>query len=222
MSALDMFPEVHKPKVDENRRYTTRSFMSFIKRSADVDAWDLDPAADEESHHAPRWFAAPGDVAPNAAAVDGLEASWHPTPEWAARIDERRAACWRMTPMPANSYEYSRTWRVFINPPFDNIGPWLERVWQHLLYEDVGAARALGCDVFYRVAMVLPGNRTEQPFWQEHVEPYLAGHEFAGRFGYSLVAHSPPGRQSYGHPGNLEPRGGSAEWPSVVLVWRRA
>lgn len=217
----DLFPEV-VPTADPNRRYTTRTFMEFIKRVAEVDAWDLDPAADEESHWAPRWFAAPGDVAPGAAGVDGLRCSWRPTREWADGVDERRAECWRMTPQPANGHEHSRTWRIFINPPFDLLAPWVDRVWR-TLYEDGEARRELGVDVFFRVAMVLPGNRTEQPFWQEHVEPYLAGHTYAGRYGYRLVAHSPPGRQSYGYPGNPNGIGSSGvEWPSVVLVWRRA
>lgn len=219
---IDAFPEAVKPKVDDNRRYTTRAFMHFIKRVAGVDAWDLDPAADFESHHAPRWFAAPGDLSHDAAGIDGLQQSWHPTPEWASLVDERRALCWRITPAPANSHEHARTWRIFINPPFDRIEPWCDRIWKHI-YEDQGTARMLGLDsVFYRVALVLPGNRTEQPFWQDHVEPFLAGHQYAGRYGYQLVAHSPRTRQFYGHPGNPEPKSGQAEWPSVVLVWRRA
>lgn len=217
MSAIaDLFPEV-VPTPDENRRYTTRELMAFARCVAEVDAWDLDPAADEESHHAPRWFAAPGDHAPNAAGLDGLRQSWAPTAEWAAGVEERRASAWRASP-PV------RTWRIFINPPFDNLGPWVERVWKHL-YEDRGTARELGLNaLFYRVAMVLPGNRGEQPFWQAHVEPYLAGHKYAGRYGYQLTAHHPPGRQAYGYPGN--PLGiGSASatpWPTVVLVWRRS
>lgn len=186
----DLFPEV-VPTADPNRRYTTRTFMEFIKRVAEVDAWDLDPAADEESHWAPRWFAAPGDVAPGAAGVDGLRCSWRPTREWADGVDERRAECWRVTPQPANSYEHARTWRIFINPPFDLLAPWVDRVWRTLWEDD--AVR----DVDAKLV----------PSFCEHVEPYLAGHAYAGRFGY---------------PGNPHGIGSSGvEWPSVVLVWRR-
>ncbi|MDP2275301.1 MAG: hypothetical protein Q8K32_31435 [Archangium sp.] len=208
MNAItDMFPEAVVPKVDENRRYTTRTFMHFIKRVTGVEdhgfpfAFDLDPAADLESHHAGLWFCAPGDLVSAAAgaAVDGLAQSWLPA------MDQDLARF-----LGAHRY----VWRIFVNPPFDNIGPWLSKVWA-----TIEQARGLGIEV--RIAFVMPGNRTEQPLWQDHVEPFLEGHERARWLGYKLVAHSPRTRQFYGHPGNVNPASGQAEWPSVVLVWRR-
>jgi hypothetical protein len=193
-----------EPKLDKSRRYTTSKFMAFIKGAAGVMGWDLDPAADLESHHAPRWLCAPGEFAgapdlERAAELqgclgeDGLALSWLPGPG-------------RHLPM---------FWRVFVNPPFSNIEPWLAKTW-----DTIAKANDIGLAV--RIAMVLPANRVEQPFWQEHVEPFLSGHWAQGREGYQLTAHSPKGRQFYGHPGNPEPESGAAEWPSLVLVWRRA
>lgn len=55
----------------------------------------------------------------------------------------------------------SKSWageRVYCNPPYSNIEPWLEKAW-----ESVGAEL---------IVMLLPANRTEQGWWQRHVEPY--------------------------------------------------
>lgn len=52
------------------------------------------------------------------------------------------------------------TWegeRAWCNPPFSSIEPWVEKAW---------ASKA------QLVVMLLPANRTEQGWWQRHVEPY--------------------------------------------------
>lgn len=68
MTAPDMFPETRvDPGLDLDRRYTTRETMDLCVRLAGVDGWDLDVAADEESHWAPRWFGVE---------VDGLRQPW--------------------------------------------------------------------------------------------------------------------------------------------------
>ena len=119
MTALDMFPEARvDPTVDLDRRYTTRETMDLCMRLAGVDAWDLDVAADEESHWSREWC----DVE-----VDGLKQPWHG--------------------------------RVWCNPPYSNIEPWVRKAWQ-----EIGA-----CTV---IAMLLPSNRTEQPWFQNLVERF--------------------------------------------------
>jgi len=231
MTALDMFPEAVVPKVDENRRYTSRPFLHFIKRVAGVQEFDLDADADMESHKAMRYFAAPSDgrliKGQPPLTVDAVE---HAGCTYLATAGGFCSKCGRWMPTAFDSLAQSwlpprswfnewparRLWRVFDNPPFDAIEPRLEMIWRLLLQAN------LSDDLEIRVAMVMPGNRTEQGFWQDHVEPFLEGHERAGREGYRLVAHSPRTRQFYGHPGNPEPKSGQAEWPSVVLVWRRS
>jgi hypothetical protein len=187
VSITDMFPEV-VPAEDPNRRYTTAAFMQWIREKALVADWDLDVAADAESHWAPRWFSL--QPYPGSAGVDGLAQSWLPT------VPRR-----------------DRMWRIFDNPPFDDLGAWLAKTWGTI-------AELQAFDVEARVAMVLPGNRHEQPFWHEHVEPYRDGR--AVRFGYRLELHFPEGRQAYAKPGSNGQPVGSADFPSAVLIWRRA
>jgi phage N-6-adenine-methyltransferase len=47
--------------------------------------------------------------------------------------------------------------RVWCNPPYSSIEPWLEKAWG----EDAEL-----------IVMLLPANRTEQGWWQRHVEPH--------------------------------------------------
>jgi len=202
----DLFPEVRINDVDDpNRRYTPRKFMAWIMERAGVSSWDLDVAADEESHHAPRWFS----LLPykGSAGVDGLAQSWLPTWTW----HHYRAACLdagaNVAALPV--------WRIFDNPPFDDLAAWMQKTWATL---EEAARDPRGFEL--RIAMVLPGNRHEQPFWQEHVEPFRDGR--AARFGYRLECHFPPRRQAYAKPGSNGVPVGSADFPSAVLVWRRS
>lgn len=48
--------------------------------------------------------------------------------------------------------------RVWCNPPYSQIGPWVAKAWS-----EVGSAQV--------IAMLLPANRTEQAWWQDLVEP---------------------------------------------------
>lgn len=192
-ASLDMFPEL-APVEDPNRRYTTREFMEWIKERAGVDRWDVDAAADAESHHAPRWFSLL--PYPGSSGVNGLEQSWFPL---GFQGQHHHAPVW--------------TWHVFVNPPFDDLGAWLAKVW-----ETLAEAEEFGIKVI--IAFVLPGNRHEQPFWQEHVEPFRDGR--AVRFGYRLDLYFPPGRQAYAKPGSNGVAVGSADFPSALLVFRRS
>lgn len=53
--------------------------------------------------------------------------------------------------------------RVWCNPPYSNIAPWVEKAWAEMRSD---------CEL---VAMLIPANRTEQRFWQEHIEPFRDG-----------------------------------------------
>lgn len=50
--------------------------------------------------------------------------------------------------------------RVWCNPPFSNIRPWVEKAWHEWTH---------GADL---IVMLLPANRAEQKWWQELVEPH--------------------------------------------------
>jgi phage N-6-adenine-methyltransferase len=47
--------------------------------------------------------------------------------------------------------------RVWCNPPFSDLRPWVEKAWK---------------DTAELVVMLLPANRTEQTFWQDLIEPW--------------------------------------------------
>lgn len=69
----DAFPEltIEDPTGDE--RYTTRETIAWCMERAGVDAFDLDVAACEESHHAPRFYTK---------ADDGLKRPWDAERIW--------------------------------------------------------------------------------------------------------------------------------------------
>lgn len=57
--------------------------------------------------------------------------------------------------------------RVWCNPPYSDIRPWIEKAWSEWHLDGPGL-----------IVMLLPANRTEQKWWQELVEPHRdrAGH----------------------------------------------
>ena len=64
--------------------------------------------------------------------------------------------------------------RVYCNPPWSTIRPWVEKAWEETRAE--------------LIVLLLPANRTEQSWWQEKVEP------FRDRPGSSLRVEFLPGR----------------------------
>lgn len=158
----DLFPEARvDPTVDPDKRYTTAETMAWCKERAGVPVWDLDVAADEESHWSGIWY----DIERN-----GLVREW--------------------------------SGRVWCNPPYSDIEPWVKKAWLEYRRGD--------CDV---IAMLLPANRTEQPWWQDLVEDQRD-------MGLGLRTHFLPGRVRFGHPGNPKGHGvGSPPFGCVLLVW---
>lgn len=108
---------------------------------------------------------------------------------------------------------------VWCNPPYDNLEAWVKKAWRVWIANPVKS-----------IAMFPPGDRCEQPWWQDWVEPFRDGRGVGHRVEDStgreirrveLTTHHPPGRQSFGHPGNPKGVGvQSAPFPNVLLVWR--
>lgn len=122
------------------------------------------------------------------------------------------AKCSRYFTLADNGLE--RSWagaRCWANIPFTVIEPWVVKAW------------ASGADL---VVMLLPSNRTEQPFWQKHIEPYRDRPQMgaaAHPSGLVLRTRFLPGRQVFGFPGNPEGVGqGSPPFGVVLCIWRRA
>jgi phage N-6-adenine-methyltransferase len=77
--------------------------------------------------------------------------------------------------------------RVWCNPPYSRIRPWVRKAWDE----------SVACPV---IAMLLPANRTEQTWWQELVEPYrdrpgsrLRTEFLRGRIEFRAGSHAPFG-----------------------------
>jgi phage N-6-adenine-methyltransferase len=137
-------------------------------------------------------------------------------PELFAQLDERfggftldvaasadNARCERYFDREADGLSRPWTWeQVWCNPPFSTIEPWLEKAWGE----------------WYRgamlIVMLLPANRTDQPWWQRWVEPSLRTQ--AGPLRVEFL----PGRIKFLRPGQSEP--GRRDRPlfgCCLLIW---
>lgn len=101
-----MFPEV-EACADNDKRYSTHELMAHAERITGVrhDGWDLDVAADAESHWATRWYSAVDQ--PGSAGVDGLKQPWF--------FGEMALA--------------GSSMNVWANVPFSDPRAWLEKAW---------------------------------------------------------------------------------------------
>jgi phage N-6-adenine-methyltransferase len=89
--------------------------------------------------------------------------------------------------------------RIWVNPPYSNVPEWVEKAW---------VSRAV-------VVMLLPGNRTEQKWWQRMVEPYRDRRETG------LRTHFLPKRINFGTPDHPEGKAWKSSVPfgCVLLIW---
>ena len=160
---------VHGPRVDVDERGTPPELFAALDRRF---RFTIDVAALPHNRKCTRYFAPPA-----------------PRP-W--------GCMWEVECLPVAVDGLRQPWhgeRVWCNPPYSNIRPWVEKATQ-----EWGLGRGVGAEL---IVMLLPANRTEQAWWQELVEPYRdrAGSiglhvEFlAGRFAFdtgSKVANSRP------------------------------
>lgn len=68
--------------------------------------------------------------------------------------DPGEGSCWDVRDGLAFPWAGERVW---LNPPFSLLAPWVEKAWRE------------SAEV---VCILLPNNRSEQPFWQDMIEPY--------------------------------------------------
>lgn len=92
--------------------------------------------------------------------------------------------------------------RVWCNPPYSSIEPWVRKAW----------SESPACPV---IAMLLPANRTDQAWWQELVEPYRdrAGSPLSVEFLRGRLRFLRAGATAVG-PNERPPFG------CALLVWR--
>jgi phage N-6-adenine-methyltransferase len=99
--------------------------------------------------------------------------------------------------------------RVWCNPPYSGLAPWLAKAWAEMLHG--------GCE---SVTMLVPANRCEQRWWQDHVEPYRDG---APRDGVRLSVRFLPGRMRFDWPPGrvVPPKGDRPPFGVALLTWAR-
>ena len=130
-----------------------------------------------------------------------LDARYHFTLDVAA--SHGNAKCDRYLTRDDDPDGLSESWagqRVWCNPPYSRIGPWVEKAWAETDAEIV--------------VMLLPANRTEQGWWQDLVEPRR------DRTDSRLRTEFLRGRRRFIMPGNE--RIESNERPPfgiVLLIW---
>lgn len=134
---------------------------------------------------------------------DALNAEHHFTLDAAA--SEQNALLPKYCTRAIDGLSYSwRGERVWCNPPFSRLEPWVTKAWREI--------RA-GCPL---VVMLLPANRCEQKFWQAHIEPWRdgGGHPEGG----TLTTRFLPGRPRFAAPGAVVPRKGDRPPFGIVLL----
>jgi phage N-6-adenine-methyltransferase len=99
----------------------------------------------------------------------------------------------------------SRNWtdeRVWCNPPYSNIRPWVEKAEREYIR---------GAEL---IVMLLPANRTEQRWWQDTVE-----HHRRNRIPYFQVEFL-PGRMRFIRPNAvIGPKGDRPPFGCCLLIW---
>lgn len=91
---------------------------------------------------------------------------------------------------------------VWCNPPYSDLASWIRKAW----------AEHTRCPA---IVLLLPADRTEQPFWQRLVEPYR------DRPRSSLRTEFIAGRREFLRPGQTAVRRGDrSPFGLVLLIWQ--
>lgn len=106
----------------------------------------------------------------------------------------------------------SKQWgaeRVWCNPPYSDIATWVEKAWLEMRFGKCGL-----------VVMLLPANRCEQRWWQNHVEPYRDGGKWSGA---RLSTHFLPTRLRFDWPADriVPAKGDRPPFGCVLLTWEQ-
>jgi phage N-6-adenine-methyltransferase len=100
-----------------------------------------------------------------------------------------------------------RPWlgRVWCNPPYSDCGAWVRKAWAQW------ELNQLPPDL---IVMLLPANRVEQGWWQDHVEPYR------DQPGSPLRVEFLRGRMRFDRPGWTKPtKGDRPPFGCCLLIW---
>jgi phage N-6-adenine-methyltransferase len=111
------------------------------------------------------------------------------------------------------------TWageRVWCNPPYSNIPEWVAKAAHETAPRD-----GLACEL---VVMLLPADRTEQPFWHEFIEPYRdrTGSGVRTEFIRKRIKFGLPPDHPDANKGLANGKGGKYRYPPfgcVLVIW---
>jgi phage N-6-adenine-methyltransferase len=90
--------------------------------------------------------------------------------------------------------------RVWCNPPYSDIRPWVEK----MLRSNAQL-----------VVMLLPANRCEQSWWQDYIEPLRRGGKIETRFQRGRLRFDTPN-----HDYTAQPKGNRPPFGVVLVIWR--
>jgi phage N-6-adenine-methyltransferase len=94
--------------------------------------------------------------------------------------------------------------RVWCNPPYSDCGAWVRKAWREWPTSEL-------------IVMLLPANRVEQGWWQDHVEP------FRDRTDSPLRVEFLRGRMRFDRPNwTPGPKGDRPPFGCCLLIWERA
>jgi phage N-6-adenine-methyltransferase len=95
---------------------------------------------------------------------------------------------------------------VWCNPPYSDCGAWVRKAWAE--WERGSCSR---------VVMLLPANRVEQAWWQDHVEP------FRDKAGSPLRVEFLRGRMRFDRPqAIIGPKGDRPPFGCCLLIWEKS
>lgn len=95
---------------------------------------------------------------------------------------------------------------VWCNPPYSNLDAWVSKAWA-----EWRIASGFGLDL---IVMLLPANRVEQGWWQDHVEPYR------DQPGSPLRVEFLRGRLRFDRPNAvIGPKGDRPPFGCCLLIW---
>lgn len=107
----------------------------------------------------------------------------------------------------------SRHWfgQVWCNPPYSDCGAWVRKAWAEWGRTDWSDSKPKP----ERIVMLLPANRVEQGWWQDHVEP------FRDRPGEPLHVEFLRGRMRFSRPDwTPGPKGDRPPFGCCLLIWQ--
>ena len=101
--------------------------------------------------------------------------------------------------------------KVWCNPPYSDCGAWVRKAWSEFERVSAGAGVPMGPSL---IAMLLPANRVEQGWWQDHVEP------FRDRPDSPLRVEFLRGRMRFSRPDwQPGPKGDRPPFGCALLIW---